>query len=154
MATDAAVVRGHAWHMHTSSADATFLSRRSRFAIAVAAGATMLFAGACSSGAEITPTTAAPEPAAAVAVSTDDAATTTEVAQAADNTATPSADCIALHEARVGIQGAGGTLIYAEDADFVSEFIGGPDAVTELLGDVDTLRPYQDVDARSLWPNT
>lgn len=53
-----------------------------------------------------------------------------------------------MHDARVGIQGAQG-LIYAEDAEYFDTVIGDP---APLLADVETLRPYQDVDAVPFGP--
>lgn len=79
--------------------------------------------------------------------STDNAAsespTTDDVAELS------SEDCLALAQARMGIQGAGAQLIYAENAEFFETMVGD---VAELRADIEALRPYQDIDPEPFGP--
>ena len=94
---------------------------------------------ACSSAADPVTESAAGAEAAESAV---------EVEVAAEETSddTEALDCEALDRARVGIQGTAQQLGFLEDPESIAEFFP-PGALEEMEGHIETLAPYQDVEA-------
>ena len=104
-----------------------------------------LAAVACSSGDDaVTESAAGAEVAAQEAV--DGAVEETDAGSDTDTDIdTGDVDCVALHQARTGIQGGAQNLSSMEDPASIAEFFP-PATLDEIDGHIETLAPYQDVE--------